>query len=51
MYKVYYKLANKFFRVYDGSTLETCKYRPEKVALFEMMKKGGYTATDESLIK
>jgi hypothetical protein len=51
MYKVYYKLANNFFRVYDGSTLETCKYRPEKVSVFEMMKKGGYTGTDESLIK
>jgi hypothetical protein len=50
-YKVYYKLANNFFRVYDGSTIETCKYRPEKVSVFEMTKKGGYTATDESLIK
>ena len=38
---VYYKLADKFFRFYDGSTLETCKYRPEKVSVFEMMKKCG----------
>ena len=50
MYSVYFKTSQNFFRIYDGSEIETVKYLPNNTSLFHVTKKG-YDATDDSLIQ